>query len=95
MFLLARFRVLPKILAIIVFMAAIATVIAWVGTSALKQINGNADNMAAAAKRSLEAARASHNVLAMNRSEFRSALDPRPENRDVARKSIETRASGN
>jgi methyl-accepting chemotaxis protein len=86
---LARFRVLTKILAIIVFMATIATVIAWVGTSALKQLNSNADNMAAAAKRSLEAARANQSVLAINRAEFRSALDPRPENRDAARKVIE------
>jgi methyl-accepting chemotaxis protein len=86
---LARFRILSKILAIIVFMAAIASVIAWVGTSALKTLNGNADAMAAAAKRSLEAARATENVIAMNRSEFRSALDPRPENRDVSRKSIQ------
>ena len=70
-------------------MAAVASVIAWVGTSAMKSMNGNADNMAAAAKRSLEAARANQNVLAMNRSEFRSALDPRPENSGVARKSIQ------
>jgi methyl-accepting chemotaxis protein len=89
MLFLARFRILPKILAIILFMAAIASAIAWVGSSALSDLNGNADNMAAAAKRSLEAARASQNVLAMNRAEFRSALDPRPENRDAARKVIQ------
>lgn len=86
---LARFRILSKILAIIVFMASIAAVIAWVGTGALKSLNGNADDMAAAGKRSLEAARANQNVLAMNRAEFRSALDPRPENRDAARKVIQ------
>ena len=86
---LARFRVLSKILAIIIFMAAIASTIAWLGTSALKSMNGNADNMAAAARRSLEAARANQNVLMINRAEFRSALDPRPENRDAARKVIE------
>jgi len=89
MLFLARFRILSKILAIILFMAAIASAIAWVGSSALSDLNGNADNMAAAAKRSLESARASQNVLAMNRAEFRSALDPRPENRDAARKVIQ------
>jgi methyl-accepting chemotaxis protein len=89
MSLLARFRILPKILAIIIFMAGIASVIAWVGTSAMRSMNGNADNMAAAASRSLEAARANQNVIAMNRAEFRSALDPRAENRDAARKVIE------
>jgi methyl-accepting chemotaxis protein len=45
--------------------------------------------MGAAAKRSLVAARANQNVLALNRAEFRSALDPRDENRNAARKVIE------
>jgi methyl-accepting chemotaxis protein len=86
---LSRFRILTKILTIIIFMAAIASTIAFVGTTALKTLNENADNMGAAARRSLEAARANQNVLAMNRAEFRSALDPRPENRSAARKVIE------
>jgi methyl-accepting chemotaxis protein len=87
---LARFRILPKILAIILFMAAVAATIAYVGTEALKSLNHNASDMASAAKRSLLAARANQSVLALNRAEFRSALDPRPENRDAARKVIET-----
>jgi methyl-accepting chemotaxis protein len=86
---LSRFRILTKILTIIVFMAAIASTIAFIGTTALKTLNENADNMGAAARRSLEAARANQNVLAMNRAEFRSALDPRSENRSAARKVIE------
>ena len=70
-------------------MAGVAGAIAFVGSTALKTLNENADNMGAAARRSLEAARANQNVLAMNRAEFRSALDPRSENSGAARKVIE------
>ena len=86
---LSRFRILTKILAIILLMAALAASITFVGTVALRSLNENADNMGAAARRSLLAARASQNVLAMNRGEFRSALDPRAENRSAARNLIE------
>jgi methyl-accepting chemotaxis protein len=40
--------------------------------------------MSASAHRALLAARANQNVIAMNRAEFRSALDPRDENRLAA-----------
>jgi methyl-accepting chemotaxis protein len=86
---LSRFRILTKILAIIIFMAGVASAIAFVGSTALKTLNENADNMGAAARRSLDAARANQNVLSINRAEFRSALDPRAENRSAARKVIE------
>ena len=86
---LARFRILTKILSIIVLMGGIAATVAYLGISSLGSLNDKADNMSAAAKRSLAAARANQNVLALNRAEFRSALDPRDENRNAARKVIE------
>jgi methyl-accepting chemotaxis protein len=86
---LARFRILTKILSIIVLMAGIAATVAYLGISSLSSLNDKADNMSAAAKRSLTAARANQNVLALNRAEFRSALDPGDENRNAARKVIE------
>jgi methyl-accepting chemotaxis protein len=89
MSMLARFRVLTKILAIIVVMAVIAGGISWLGISALGTLNAGADNMNRAAKRALLAARANQNVIAMNRAEFRAALDPRPENREQVNKVIE------
>jgi methyl-accepting chemotaxis protein len=46
--------------------------------------------MSVAANRALLAARANQNVLALNRAEFRSALDPSDENRLAAREVIET-----
>jgi len=45
--------------------------------------------MSFAAKRALEAARANQNVIAMNRAEFRVAVDPRPENRSEVHKLID------
>ncbi|MDE2600861.1 MAG: methyl-accepting chemotaxis protein [Bradyrhizobium sp.] len=86
---LSRFRILTKILAIIVVMGGMAAAITFVGSNALRSVSVNADNMGVAAQRSLMAARARQNVLAISRAEFRSALDPRPENRSVARKIIE------
>jgi methyl-accepting chemotaxis protein len=83
---LARFRVLTKILAVVVLMATVAVVISWVGISALGSLNQGADDMHAASKRALLAARANQNVLALNRAEFRAALDPRPQNREEVKK---------
>ena len=81
---LARFKILTKILAVIALMSAIAAGISWLGIHALSTLNDGADNMSFAAQRALEAARANQNVLAMNRAEFRVALDPRTENRTAA-----------
>jgi methyl-accepting chemotaxis protein len=86
---LARLRILTKILSIIVLMGGIAATVAYLGISSLGSLNDKANNMSAAAKRLLAAARANQNVLALNRAEFRSALDPRDENRNAARKVIE------
>ena len=86
---LARFRVLTKILAVIVLLAAISVGIAWLGISSLGSLKAGADDMSAASKRALMAAHANQNVLALNRAEFRAALDPRAENRMQARKIVE------
>jgi methyl-accepting chemotaxis protein len=86
---LARFRILTKILAIVMLMAVVAAVISALGISALSSLNAGADNMNAPSKRALIAARANQNVIALNRSEFRIALDPRPENREQVRKDVD------
>jgi methyl-accepting chemotaxis protein len=87
---LGRFRILTKVLAIVVLLSGVGAIIAYLGISALGQLSEKADVMAAAARRSLLAARANQNVLALNRAEFRSALDPRDENRLAAREVIAT-----
>ncbi len=86
---LARFRVLTKILAVIALMAIVACTISWLSIRALGTLNEGADNMNKAAKRALASARANQNVLVLSRSEFRAALDPRPENRAEVRKIVD------
>ncbi|HWL20075.1 MAG TPA: methyl-accepting chemotaxis protein [Bradyrhizobium sp.] len=89
MSLMGRFRILPKILAIILLLAGALALTAYVAISALRAQNENAEIMTSAAKRALMAVRASQNIIAVNSAEFRSALDPRDENRLDARKEIE------
>ncbi|NVN84844.1 MAG: MCP four helix bundle domain-containing protein [Rhodopseudomonas sp.] len=86
---LARFRVLTKILAVILLLSGVAIGITWVGMRSLASLDAGADDMSRAAKRALTGARANQNVLALNRAEFRAALDPRPENRAEARKVVD------
>ena len=86
---LARFRILTKILAIVVVMAAVAAGISFLGIHALASLNDGADNMKFAAQRALDAARANQNVIALNRAEFRVALDPTAENRAEVHKVID------
>src|ERR1700680_4952040 len=86
---LARFRVLTKILAVVVLMAIVAGTITWFGIRALNTLNEGADNMSKAAKRALTCARANQIGLVLSGSEFRAALDPRPENRAEVRKIVD------
>ncbi|TPQ34486.1 methyl-accepting chemotaxis protein [Bradyrhizobium guangdongense] len=86
---LGRFRILPKILGIVALLCVIASSIAYIGVSALSDLSSKAEIMSTAAQRALLAARANQNVIALNRAEFRSALDPRDDNRLAARQVIE------
>jgi methyl-accepting chemotaxis protein len=87
---LGRFRILTKILAIVILLSGVAGMMAYLGISALADLSEKADVMSSAARRALLAARANQSVIALNRAEFRSALDPRDENRLAAREVIET-----
>jgi methyl-accepting chemotaxis protein len=73
---LGRFRVLTKILAIVALLSALMSGGSFVAIRALSTQNYNAEKMALAAKRSLFAARANQSLIALNRAEYRSALDP-------------------
>src|SRR6059058_4934108 len=92
MALLAKFRVLTKVLAIIFVLSLITGVMAWLGISSLHSVSERSDTMARSAERALLATRANNNVLTMNGAEFRSALDPRDENRLAARSVIDEQA---
>src|SRR5436190_8558360 len=86
---LARFRVLPKILAVVMLLSALAAGITWLGVNALRTLNNGTANMGSAAKRALVATRAAQAVLVLNRSEFAVALDPSEQNRAEMKKAIE------
>jgi len=86
---LARFRVLAKILAVVMLLSALAAGITWLGVSALSTLNSGAANMGSSAKRALVATRAAQAVLVLNRSEFAVALDPSEQNRAEMKKAIE------
>jgi methyl-accepting chemotaxis protein len=86
---LARFRVLTKILTVIVLLATTTVGIAWLGIDALGSLSAGAEDMRRASNRALLAAHANLNVVALNRAEFSAALDPRAENRVQARKVVE------
>jgi methyl-accepting chemotaxis protein len=85
---LGRFKILSKILGIVVLLCGIGAAIAWIGVSALSDLSEKADVMSTSSRRALLAARANQNVIALNRAEFRSALDPRDDNRLAAREII-------
>jgi methyl-accepting chemotaxis protein len=83
---LGRFRVLTKILTIVVSLSAITIALAWLGITSLATLNADAESMNVAAERLRESSQANQSVITLNRTEFRAALDPRPENRNEARK---------
>jgi methyl-accepting chemotaxis protein len=86
---LARFRIITKVLAIILLMSAVAVSITMVGSTALKSLSDATDSMELATAQALTSARMNQNVVAMNRSEFRIAADPRTENKTEARRILE------
>jgi methyl-accepting chemotaxis protein len=89
MSLLARFKIINKVLAVIMLLAVVAVGTSWLGINAMSVMNEDAETMASAAKRALEASRANTSLIALSSAEFQVALDPRPENRAAVRKVVE------
>lgn len=59
MSLLARFKIITKILAVVLLLSAVTASLSWVAIHAMAALNDGADNMMFAASRALDAARAS------------------------------------
>ncbi len=89
MSLLARVKIITKILAVILLLGLVAIGTSWLGIHAMGAMNEDAETMTSTAKRALEAARASTAVISLSGAEFQIALDPRPENRSVVRKIVD------
>jgi methyl-accepting chemotaxis protein len=69
MSLLARVKIITKILAVILLLGAVAVGTSWLGIRAMSSMNDDAETMTSAAKRALEAARASTSVISLNSAE--------------------------
>jgi methyl-accepting chemotaxis protein len=89
MSLLARVKIITKILAVILLLGMVAVGTSWLGIRAMGAMNDDAETMTSTAKRALEAARASTALITLSGAEFQIALDPRPENRSVVRKIVD------
>jgi len=86
---LSRFKILPKILAVILLLSAITGGVAWLGISALRSLSDATDRMEAGATRAMLAQQLAVNLVAMSRAEFQMSTDPRDENRAAARRTID------
>jgi methyl-accepting chemotaxis protein len=89
MSLLSNFKILTKVLAIVVMLSALAATTSWLGVRALATLNEDAGVMSRSTRRALEAARANENVIKVNRGQFRIALDPSPESRADLKKAMD------
>ncbi|MBF9234835.1 methyl-accepting chemotaxis protein [Microvirga alba] len=85
---LSRFRILPKILTIVLFLSFIAAALSVLGIRSLSSLNDATDAMERASSGALAAARISINITSMNSGEFRLSGDPRPETIDAVRAQI-------
>jgi len=89
MSLLARAKIITKILAVIMLLAAVAVSTSWLGIHAMNSMNDDAETMSSTARRALEAAKASTSVTELSSAAFQVALDPRPENRAIVHKLVD------
>jgi methyl-accepting chemotaxis protein len=89
MSLLARLKIITKVLIVIMQLAVVAIATSWLGIHAMSSMNEDAETMTSTAKRALEAARASTNVITLSSAEFQVALDPSPENRATVHKVVD------
>jgi methyl-accepting chemotaxis protein len=94
MSILARFKIITKIIAVVLLLSAVAASVSWLGVHGLVSLNDDAESMKAASGRAFQAARADQDVIALNRSEFRIALDPSAENRAEVRKLMDQQLKG-
>jgi methyl-accepting chemotaxis protein len=86
---LARFKIITKIIAVVLLLSAVTVSVGWLGVRALGSLNDAAENMKLSAARALQAARTNQSVIALNRAEFRVALDPSVENRAEVRQVVD------
>jgi methyl-accepting chemotaxis protein len=88
MSLLARFKVLTKIIAVVGLLSLVTCAIAWIGITSLSSLNDATDKMDRAATQALMAQRLNTNLMAISRAEFEMSTDPRPENLKIIQEAV-------
>lgn len=86
---LSRFRILPKILSVIVLLSAIACGMAVLGINGLRSLSEATGRMESGAARAMLAQQLAVNLVTINRAEFQMSTDPRPDNVKAAHQTIE------
>jgi len=86
---LSRFKILTKILAVILLLSTITGGVAVLGINALKSLSHATDRMEASASRAMLAQQLAVNLVTMSRAEFQMSTDPREESRAAARRTID------
>ncbi len=91
MSLLSRFRILTKILMVIVLLSACAVGITYLGVTSLKSLSDATDNMERATKLARDAAQITQEIIQMNRGEYRLGAEPTAQRREEVRQNLEGR----
>lgn len=86
---LSRFKILTKILSVIVLLSVIAIAMAVLGIGSLKSLNDATTRMEASAEKALLSQQIAVNLVTMNRAQFQISTNPEKENREAARQIIE------
>jgi len=86
---LSRFKILTKILAVILLLSTITGGVAALGINALKSLSHATDRMEVSASRAMLAQQLAVNLVTMSRAEFQISTDPRAESRSAARNVID------
>jgi methyl-accepting chemotaxis protein len=78
--LLGKIKIIYKILAVIVLMASMSALLAYMGTTSMSSMNDATSEMERIAGNAVLSQQLSVNAMALGRAEFRIAGDPRPDN---------------
>ena len=87
---LGKFRVLTKVLGVVLVLACVAIGIAVLGITSLNQISEQSGLVEKTGNEALLLSRMNTNVLAINRAQFLLASDPRPDTKRESRAAIDT-----
>ncbi len=86
---LSRFKILTKILSVVLLLSAIAIGMAVLGIGSLKSLNHATDRMEVSAEKAMLAQQLAVNLVMMNRAEFQISTDPQEHSRKAARQTID------